>query len=204
MNQDSAHMVAASKVLMLKPGEFEICRMGIEQYIQMIDYALWGVIDNGATLPKIQVVEVKFLEYLQELMNLYIIFVLKLLLVQPQMIRNRRLMRISFRNLILFRKKSWLDYRIWDSYRLSELEMCTWFIVGSGSRSTSLEEEKGGGGGTKGPAKVIPLRVVINLTSSLGLGIVLLGSAPWVTLKEPLPIDPFGFEFIDWWPPGFG
>nr|GEV91854.1 hypothetical protein [Tanacetum cinerariifolium] len=31
--------------------------MRIEQYIQMIDYALWEVIENGATLPKIQVVE---------------------------------------------------------------------------------------------------------------------------------------------------
>ncbi|GKA70154.1 hypothetical protein Tco_0776218 [Tanacetum coccineum] len=36
MDQDSAHMVAASKVPMLKPGEFEIWRMRIEQYIQMI------------------------------------------------------------------------------------------------------------------------------------------------------------------------
>ncbi|GJR25693.1 putative ribonuclease H-like domain-containing protein [Tanacetum coccineum] len=41
MDQDSAHMVAASKVPMLKPGEFELWRMRIEQYIQMIDYALW-------------------------------------------------------------------------------------------------------------------------------------------------------------------
>ncbi|GJT64681.1 hypothetical protein Tco_1016161 [Tanacetum coccineum] len=53
MIQDSAHMVAASKVPMLKPGEFELWRMTIEQYIQMIDYALWEVIENGATLPKI-------------------------------------------------------------------------------------------------------------------------------------------------------
>ncbi|GJW09685.1 hypothetical protein Tco_1575512 [Tanacetum coccineum] len=47
MDQDSAHMVAASKVPMLKPGEFELWRMRIEQYIQMIDYALWEVIENG-------------------------------------------------------------------------------------------------------------------------------------------------------------
>ncbi|GJY05195.1 hypothetical protein Tco_0371135 [Tanacetum coccineum] len=45
-------MVAASKVPMLKPGEYEIWRMRIKQYIQMIDYALWEVIENGATLPK--------------------------------------------------------------------------------------------------------------------------------------------------------
>nr|GEW03445.1 hypothetical protein [Tanacetum cinerariifolium] len=50
-------MVAASKVSMLKPGEYEIWRMRIEQYIQMIDYALWEVIKNDATLPKTQVVE---------------------------------------------------------------------------------------------------------------------------------------------------
>ncbi|GJX33099.1 putative ribonuclease H-like domain-containing protein [Tanacetum coccineum] len=57
MDQDSAHMVAAYKVTMLKPGEYEICRMRIEQYIQMIDYALWEVMDNGATLPKTTTVE---------------------------------------------------------------------------------------------------------------------------------------------------
>nr|GEU41001.1 retrovirus-related Pol polyprotein from transposon TNT 1-94 [Tanacetum cinerariifolium] len=41
MDQDSAHIMAALKVPMLRPGEFEIWRMRIEQYIQMIDYALW-------------------------------------------------------------------------------------------------------------------------------------------------------------------
>nr|GEY59753.1 hypothetical protein [Tanacetum cinerariifolium] len=57
MDQDSAHIVAAFKVRMLKPGEFEIWRIRIKQYIQMIDYALWEVIKNGATLPKTQVVD---------------------------------------------------------------------------------------------------------------------------------------------------
>ncbi|GJW90396.1 hypothetical protein Tco_0167949 [Tanacetum coccineum] len=42
---------------MLKLGEFELWRMMIEQYIQMIDYALWEVIENGATLPKTTVVK---------------------------------------------------------------------------------------------------------------------------------------------------
>ncbi|GKB36953.1 retrovirus-related pol polyprotein from transposon TNT 1-94, partial [Tanacetum coccineum] len=50
MDQDSAHIVAASKVPMLKPGEYEIWRMRIEQYIQMIDYALWEVIENGSEM----------------------------------------------------------------------------------------------------------------------------------------------------------
>ncbi|GKE47828.1 hypothetical protein Tco_1479086, partial [Tanacetum coccineum] len=57
MDQDSTHMVAASKVPMLKPGEYEIWRMRIEQYIQMIDYALWEVIENGETLLKIKIIE---------------------------------------------------------------------------------------------------------------------------------------------------
>ncbi|GJX80830.1 hypothetical protein Tco_0328979 [Tanacetum coccineum] len=57
MDQDSAHMVAASKVPMFKPGEYEIWRIRIEQYIQMIDYALWEVIENSATLPKTKIVE---------------------------------------------------------------------------------------------------------------------------------------------------
>ncbi|GKE10708.1 hypothetical protein Tco_1414259 [Tanacetum coccineum] len=57
MDQDSAHMVAAFKVPMLKLGEYEICRIRIEQYIQMIDYALWEVIENGATLPNTIIVE---------------------------------------------------------------------------------------------------------------------------------------------------
>nr|GEV76237.1 putative ribonuclease H-like domain-containing protein [Tanacetum cinerariifolium] len=50
-------MMAASKVPMLKPGEFEIWKMRIKQYIQMMDYALWDVIENGPSHPKIQVVE---------------------------------------------------------------------------------------------------------------------------------------------------
>ncbi|GJX09889.1 ribonuclease H-like domain-containing protein [Tanacetum coccineum] len=57
MDSESAHMVAASKVPMLKPNEFEIWRMRIEQYIQMINYALWEVIENGNSAPKTTVVE---------------------------------------------------------------------------------------------------------------------------------------------------
>ncbi|GJW38930.1 ribonuclease H-like domain-containing protein [Tanacetum coccineum] len=57
MDQDSAHMIASSKVPMLKPGKFELWRMRIEQYIQMMDYALWEVIENGNTTPKTTTVE---------------------------------------------------------------------------------------------------------------------------------------------------
>ncbi|GJY08681.1 hypothetical protein Tco_0375735, partial [Tanacetum coccineum] len=49
IDSESVHMVAVSKVSMLKSGEVEIWRMRIEQYIQMIDYALWEVIENGNT-----------------------------------------------------------------------------------------------------------------------------------------------------------
>ncbi|GJZ94030.1 ribonuclease H-like domain-containing protein [Tanacetum coccineum] len=57
MDQDSVHMVAASKVPMLKPGEYELWRIRMEQYIQMVDYALWEVIENGNTAPKTTLVE---------------------------------------------------------------------------------------------------------------------------------------------------
>ncbi|GJV82583.1 hypothetical protein Tco_1522481 [Tanacetum coccineum] len=51
MDQDLVHMVAASKVPMLKPGEYELWRMRMEQYIQMVDYSLWEVIENGNAPP---------------------------------------------------------------------------------------------------------------------------------------------------------
>nr|GEV20642.1 hypothetical protein [Tanacetum cinerariifolium] len=50
-------MVAAFKVPMLKPGEYEIQRMRIEQYIKMIDYAPWDVIENSTTLPKTNIMK---------------------------------------------------------------------------------------------------------------------------------------------------
>ncbi|GKE84826.1 hypothetical protein Tco_1558568, partial [Tanacetum coccineum] len=55
MDQDSAHMVVASKVPMLKPGEYELWRMKMEEYIQMIDYSLWEVIknDNAPLITKV-------------------------------------------------------------------------------------------------------------------------------------------------------
>ncbi|GJS51040.1 hypothetical protein Tco_0624402 [Tanacetum coccineum] len=57
MDQDSVHMVAASKVFMLKLGEYELWRMRMEQYIQMIDYSLGEVIENGNAPPITKVVE---------------------------------------------------------------------------------------------------------------------------------------------------
>ncbi|GJR16463.1 hypothetical protein Tco_0799115 [Tanacetum coccineum] len=49
--------MAASKVPMLKPGEYELWRISMEQYIQMIDYSLWEVIENGNAPPITKVVE---------------------------------------------------------------------------------------------------------------------------------------------------
>ncbi|GKF39788.1 hypothetical protein Tco_0119849, partial [Tanacetum coccineum] len=40
-------MVVASKVPMLKPCDYELWRMRMEQYIQMVDYYLREVIENG-------------------------------------------------------------------------------------------------------------------------------------------------------------
>ncbi|GJV41301.1 hypothetical protein Tco_1419741 [Tanacetum coccineum] len=57
MDQDFAPIVAASKFPMLKPSEYEIFKTRIKQYIQIINYALWEVIENGATLPKTTTVE---------------------------------------------------------------------------------------------------------------------------------------------------
>ncbi|GJZ10030.1 hypothetical protein Tco_0544789 [Tanacetum coccineum] len=46
-------MVAAAKLPVLNPGEFELCKMRIEQYFLMTGYALWEVIVNGdSPLPK--------------------------------------------------------------------------------------------------------------------------------------------------------
>nr|GEX68168.1 hypothetical protein [Tanacetum cinerariifolium] len=56
MDSDAAHIVAASKVPMVKPGEFELWKMRIEQYIQMMDYVLWDVIKNGNFIPITQIV----------------------------------------------------------------------------------------------------------------------------------------------------
>ncbi|GJU62250.1 putative ribonuclease H-like domain-containing protein [Tanacetum coccineum] len=57
MDQDSVHMVVASKVPILKPGEYKLWRIRMEQYIQMIDYSLWEVIKNGNAPPITKVVE---------------------------------------------------------------------------------------------------------------------------------------------------
>ena len=44
---DETHMVTASKVPMLKQGEYEIWKMRVRQYIRMIDYKMWDIILKG-------------------------------------------------------------------------------------------------------------------------------------------------------------
>ncbi|GJX58528.1 hypothetical protein Tco_0289918 [Tanacetum coccineum] len=47
MESVSVQVVAAAKLPVLNPGEFELWKMRIEQYFLMTDYALWEVILNG-------------------------------------------------------------------------------------------------------------------------------------------------------------
>ncbi|GKC44406.1 hypothetical protein Tco_1062128 [Tanacetum coccineum] len=47
MEAVSKPMVAAAKLPVLNPGDFELWKMRIEQYFLMTDYALWEVILNG-------------------------------------------------------------------------------------------------------------------------------------------------------------
>ena len=47
MESDSTHMVTASRVPMLKTGEYEIWKMRIQQYMRMVDYSLWEVVQHG-------------------------------------------------------------------------------------------------------------------------------------------------------------
>ncbi|GJU41842.1 ribonuclease H-like domain-containing protein [Tanacetum coccineum] len=51
MESVSAQMVAAAKLPVLNPGEFELWKMRIEQYFLMTDYAFWEVIINGDSPP---------------------------------------------------------------------------------------------------------------------------------------------------------
>ncbi|GJV87586.1 hypothetical protein Tco_1531524 [Tanacetum coccineum] len=51
MEAVSTPMVAAAKLPVLNPNEFELWKMRIEQYFLMTDYALWEVILNGDSPP---------------------------------------------------------------------------------------------------------------------------------------------------------
>ncbi|GKA89581.1 ribonuclease H-like domain-containing protein [Tanacetum coccineum] len=51
MEAVSSPMVAAAKLPVLNPNEFELWKIRIEQYFQMTDYALWEVIVNGDSPP---------------------------------------------------------------------------------------------------------------------------------------------------------
>ncbi|GKB24681.1 hypothetical protein Tco_0864082, partial [Tanacetum coccineum] len=51
MEAVSLPMVAAAKLIVLNPGEFELWKMRIEQYFLMTYYALWEVIVNEDSPP---------------------------------------------------------------------------------------------------------------------------------------------------------
>ncbi|GJW12728.1 ribonuclease H-like domain-containing protein [Tanacetum coccineum] len=57
MEAVSAPMVAAAKLPVLNPNEFELWKMRIEQYFLMTDYALWEVILNGDSPPSKRTVD---------------------------------------------------------------------------------------------------------------------------------------------------
>ncbi|GJV52654.1 hypothetical protein Tco_1448395 [Tanacetum coccineum] len=53
----SSPMVAAAKLPVLNPGEFELWKIRIEQYFLMTDYAFWEVIVNGDSPPPKRIVD---------------------------------------------------------------------------------------------------------------------------------------------------
>nr|GEX42300.1 hypothetical protein [Tanacetum cinerariifolium] len=57
MESVSTHMVAAAKLPVLNPNEFELWKIRIEQYFLMTDYALWKVILNGDSPPSTRFVD---------------------------------------------------------------------------------------------------------------------------------------------------
>ncbi|GJS91476.1 putative ribonuclease H-like domain-containing protein [Tanacetum coccineum] len=57
MESASTQVVAAAKLPVLNPSEFELWKMRIEQYFLMTDYALWEVILNGDSPPPMRTVD---------------------------------------------------------------------------------------------------------------------------------------------------
>nr|GEV26547.1 putative ribonuclease H-like domain-containing protein [Tanacetum cinerariifolium] len=57
MESLNPHVVAAAKLPILNPNEFDLWKMRIEQYFLMIDYSLWEVILNGDSPPPTRIVD---------------------------------------------------------------------------------------------------------------------------------------------------
>nr|GEU31844.1 copia protein [Tanacetum cinerariifolium] len=57
MESLSPHVVAAAKLPILNPNEFDLWKMRIEQYLLMTDYSLWEVILNGDSSTPTRVVD---------------------------------------------------------------------------------------------------------------------------------------------------
>ncbi|GJX14851.1 hypothetical protein Tco_0580290 [Tanacetum coccineum] len=66
MEAVSSPMVAAAKLPVLNPGEFELWKMRIEQYFLMTDYALWEVIVNGDSPPPKRTVDGTLMEAIEK------------------------------------------------------------------------------------------------------------------------------------------
>ncbi|GKB77527.1 hypothetical protein Tco_0944422 [Tanacetum coccineum] len=57
MEPVSPQIVAATKLPILNPNEFDLRKMRIEQYFLITDYALWEIILNGDSVPPTRVVD---------------------------------------------------------------------------------------------------------------------------------------------------
>ncbi|GJT05640.1 hypothetical protein Tco_0840102 [Tanacetum coccineum] len=47
MDLETTQTNTTTKLPLLKQGEYDMCKLRIEQYFQVQDYALWDVIENG-------------------------------------------------------------------------------------------------------------------------------------------------------------
>ncbi|GKC28557.1 hypothetical protein Tco_1035851 [Tanacetum coccineum] len=47
MDLETAQSITTAKLPILKQGEYDMCRLRIELYFQVQDYAIWDVIENG-------------------------------------------------------------------------------------------------------------------------------------------------------------
>nr|GEX65653.1 ribonuclease H-like domain-containing protein [Tanacetum cinerariifolium] len=57
MESLNPQVVAAAKLLILNPNEFDLWKMRIEQYFLMTDYSLWEVILNGDSSPPTRIID---------------------------------------------------------------------------------------------------------------------------------------------------
>ncbi|GJX61262.1 hypothetical protein Tco_0294162 [Tanacetum coccineum] len=60
MDLKTAQTNTTVKLPLLKQGEYDMWKLRIEQYVQVQDYALWDVIENGIRLRMTKVIRGEF------------------------------------------------------------------------------------------------------------------------------------------------